>query len=98
MTMSELRRLGRISLNTRAPVEAPDARAASTNSRFTSVSVCPRTTRARYGQPNTLITTTSRIDRFPDGSDDRIAIMKISDGKAIRKSITREITWSTQPW
>lgn len=80
-------------------------RAASTNSRSRSDSVCPRTIRPMYGQPKKPITQTSTATRdhralSPNSSYGRTetsAIEKSNWGKASRKSITRLITESTQP-
>lgn len=90
-------RFGKISLKTIAALEAPEACAASTNSRRARDMVCPRITRAIYGQPNMHKTMTKSTGRLPAGNAESKAIMKINEGKAIRKSMTREMTWSTHP-
>lgn len=95
--MTVPRRFGSTSRKMTPMEDAPDARAASTKSRVRIVIVWPRTMRAVYGQPKTLSTRTSSAGRLPAGRADRIAIMKMSAGKAMRKSMIRETTWSTIP-
>jgi hypothetical protein len=91
-------RFGRISVRKTCTGLAPMARAATTNDRFRSTFVWPRTTRATDGQPKTPITAIMKycLGKLA-GTRDTSAIMKISCGKAIVRSVKRDSSVSARP-
>ncbi len=75
----------------------PQARAASTNSRWRRERASARTTRAMPGQPKTPMTTVISTTRLTSWATDIIAIMKMSEGKDMVRSISLLSTVSTRP-